>query len=101
MRRFLRLVKCLADVSKNVLCIFDTDTESNKIGTDAGSCELLIAELPVGRACRVQDAGACIGDMNDNAGKAERVHESTCCFSAAGNTEGDDAAGESVGEISL
>lgn len=99
--RSLCLVKCLTDVSKDVISIFNADTESHEIGTDAGSFELLVAELPVCRARRMQDTGPSIGDMNDDAGELERVHESAGCLSAACHPEGNDAAGESVSEITL
>ena len=58
------LFQSLFQILDDVIDVFNADRQTDHAGMDAGSHQLLIGQLTVGRACRVQHQGADIGNMN-------------------------------------
>ena len=87
----------IGDYVIDILC---SDRKSDKIFIDSAVVELLCGELAVGRASRVQAAGAAVRNMGDYRRELEAVHESDRVLSAAFYSQRNDAAG-AVGHILL
>ena len=62
----LYLCQCLLDVVENILWIFNAHGHTDHIRTDAAFHQLLIGQLAVGGAGRMEHAGAQIGHMDDD-----------------------------------
>ena len=90
----------LTDVVEDVVDVLEADRQTDHAGVDARSDELLIGELTVGHACRMEHAGADVGNMYLTACELERVHELRRTLSAALDAERDDAAA-AMGQILL
>ena len=87
-------------IGNYVIDILCSDRKSDKIFIDSAVVELLRGELAVGRARRVQTAGAAVRNMGDYRRELEAVHESDRVLSAAFYSQRNDAAG-AVGHILL
>ena len=83
----------LFEVGYDVFGIFDADRETNKVGTNASFEQLLVGELAVSRARRIEDAGPSVGDVNDYRGELQRIHEPYGSFPSSLYREGNDPAG--------
>lgn len=88
------------EIGDYIVYILCSDGESDKIFIDSAVVELLRGELAVGRARRVQTAGAAVRNMGDYRRELEAVHESDRVLSAAFYSQRNDAAG-AVGHILL
>ena len=86
------------DVGDNVFFIFDAYAHANEVGADAGGEKFIVVHLAMGGAGRVEDTGAGIGDVGNDGGEFQTVHEFCSGFPSAFNAEGNDAA-RSVGEV--
>ena len=96
----LDLVKGLADVGKDVVAVLDAYGEADEVRGDAGFAELLVGELAMGVAGRMEYTGASIGYVGDDGDEAQRVHELHGSLTVALESEGNDAAG-TVGQVLL
>lgn len=56
------MFQSLFQILDDVIDVFNADRQTDHAGMDAGSHQLLIGQLTVGRACRVQHQGADIGN---------------------------------------
>ena len=94
------LFQSLFQILDDVIDVFNADRQTDHAGMDAGSHQLLIGQLTVGRACRVQHQGADIGNMNHQRSQLQAVDKAHSRLPAACQREGDDAAA-SVRQILL
>jgi hypothetical protein len=62
----LDLVEGLADVGKDVVAVLDAYGEADEVRGDAGFAELLVGELAMGVAGRMEYTGASIGYVGDD-----------------------------------
>lgn len=79
----LYIFKCLFKVSYYILNVLDSDGETDKVLINSAVLKLLCGKLTVCGACRVQAAGAAIGNVGDYRGKLETVHKSDGRLSAS------------------
>ena len=84
---FSHLRHCLFQVGNDIFDIFYANTQPNQVGSYAGFPELLVAELSVSMACRMQNAGTGIGHMRHDADEVQVVHEADCLFLRAFQSE--------------
>src|SRR5699024_9961627 len=83
----------LSDVVDDVLRVFQTDRETDEILVDTGLFQLFIAELAVGVAGRMQQAGTGIRHMGGDDRQLQGIHELFGLLPAALQGEGEHAAG--------
>ena len=75
-------------VVDDVVDVFQAAAEANHSAVDACRNKLLVRELAVRRAGRVEHACTDIGDMNFIAGKLKSVHKADCGIASALNAYG-------------
>ena len=90
----------LGQVGDDVVGVFDADGEADQVGGDPGCEELLVAQLAVGVARRMEDAGTGVGDMGGDGDEGERIHEAGRILPASLETERQHAA-DPVREVFL
>ena len=98
--RYLHFVHGLGEVGDDVVDVLDAYGQTYKVGGDACLAQLFVAELAVGVAGGVEDAGAGIGHVGYDADEVEVVHELDGFLTTSFQAEGDDAAG-AVGHVFL
>ena len=86
------MVQSLAEVIQDIFHILDADREPDQVGGYSGFTELLIRELPVGVAGRMEDTGTGISHMGDDADQSEGIHKPDGGLTVALQTEGQYAA---------
>ncbi len=79
----------MVEVGDYVGYVFYAYREADKVGRHAGFAELLVGELAVGVACRVEHTCACVGYMGHDGYELKFVHEFDCFFACAFQSEGD------------
>ena len=90
----------LFDVGNDVIRILDTYRESDQIRSYTCSNQLLVRELAMGVAGRVQHRSAGIGYMGNNGTKLQRIHETDRLVTPSLQTECNDTA-RTLGQIFL
>lgn len=97
----LDFFESLRQIGNEVVCVFDSYGKADQVGSDSVCDELLVGQLAVRVACRVEYAGTRIGNVGDDRYQFERVHELDGFFSAAFDAESENAAGNSALELLL
>ncbi len=59
------LLQRLLQVSNNIFHVFDTHRQTAQVGGDAGGNELLVGQLTVGSGSGMENAGARVGNVDD------------------------------------
>lgn len=90
----------LLDVRQDVFHIFDADGEAYQVRSDACLLQLLVAQLTVRVAGRVEHTGARVRHVRHDADHLQAVHEVDGILACAFQSEGYDAA-RAVGEVFL
>ena len=65
----------LIEVGDDVFHVFDADGEADEVGGDAGFTQLLVGELAVCMARRVEHACARVGHVGHYGDELQLVHE--------------------------
>ena len=97
---FSHFLHRLPEVGDDVFDRLDADGEADEVGCHACLAQLFVGELTVGVAGRVEDAGAGIGHVGDDADEVEVVHELDGILARALQTKSNYAAG-AVGHVLL
>ena len=91
-RHLFRSVQCLLDVLNDIFHVLDTHRQANQVGSHSGFAQLIVRELAVRMAGRMQHAGARVRHVSDDGHHLQAVHEADGIFFRAFQAEGDDAA---------
>ena len=81
------LIKCLSDVSYQIVRILKSAGISDQIRIYSAGLKLRIIHLTVSSACRMQAAGTRISNMGLDCSQLHVLHKLLSCFSAALDTE--------------
>ena len=73
----------LTDILDNIIHILNSDTQTDQAWINACLPELLIGELTVSMACRMQNAGSRIGNMGYDGCQFQLIHELASCLTTA------------------
>ena len=65
----------LLNISDEVLHILDTYRETDEVGSNTRLAQLLVRELAVGMAGRMQHTRACISHVGHDADEFQTIHE--------------------------
>lgn len=88
----LNTLQCLFEVGDDVVYVFNAYRETNQVGSYAGFYQLLITQLTVGMACRMQDTGTGICHVGHDTCQLQAIHELHGIFACAFQTESNDTA---------
>ena len=91
--RLQHRVHRLLEIGDDVVGVLDAAAQTHQVDADPGLLQLLLGELAVRGAGRIQRAAAGIGHMRGDRDHLEVVEQRGDLVAAAGHAEGDHAAG--------
>ena len=89
----LDFVERLCDIGDKILSVLKTAAHSDEVRAYSGGDKLLVVHLPVRRARGMQAAGAGVGNVGLDSGKAELFHKRLGRGSSAFYSEAHHSAG--------
>lgn len=79
--------KSLLEIVENIIYILKTNRETDHTAVDTAGNKLFVSKLTVSSACRVENAGTDISNVNLIGSQLQRIHKLDSSISAALDNE--------------